>query len=222
MENLNKGKRKEQPDIPVDTFFEFYKELNQKPNQIETPNLPELEVQGTNQINEEINKYINKNEILNCIKKLKCNKASGEGYITNEYIKATTIQFINIYEKVFNVIFDPGIIPDIWLIGSIKPIFKNKGNKYDPKIIRPITILSCLGKLFTSILNDRLNTLSEEFKVLSESQCGFRKQYSTTGSIVILYSFFECLKSMNKKLCCAFVDIEKSFDKVWRYGTNFY
>jgi hypothetical protein len=36
---LNKGKRKEQPDIPVDTIFEFYKELNQKPNQKDTPNL---------------------------------------------------------------------------------------------------------------------------------------------------------------------------------------
>jgi hypothetical protein len=66
---LNKSKRKEQPDIPVDTFFEFYKELNQKPNQKDTPDLPEPEVQETNQINEEINKYIDKNEILNCIKK---------------------------------------------------------------------------------------------------------------------------------------------------------
>lgn len=65
---LNKSKRKEQPDIPVDTFFEFYKELNQKPNQKDTPNLPEPEVQETNQISEEINKYIDKNEILNCIK----------------------------------------------------------------------------------------------------------------------------------------------------------
>ena len=197
---LNKGKRKEQPDIPVDTFFEFYKELNQKPDQKDTPNLPEPEIQETNQINEEVNKYIDKNEILNCIKKLKCNKASGEDYITNEYIKATATQFINIYEKLFNVIFDTGIIPDIWLIGSIKPIFKNKGNTYDPNNFRPITILSCLGKLFTSILNDRLNTFSEEFKVLNESQCGFRKQYSTIDSIFILYSFFECLKSKNKKL----------------------
>jgi hypothetical protein len=186
---LNKGKRKEQPNIPVDTFFEFYKELNQKPNQKDTPNLPEPEVQETKQINEEINKYIDKNEILNCIKKLKCNKASGEDYITNEYIKATATQFINIYEKLFNVIFDTGIIPDIWLIGSIKPIFKNKGNKYDPNNFRPITILSCLGKLFTSILNDRLNTFSEEFKVLNESQCGFRKQYSTIDSIFILLVF---------------------------------
>jgi hypothetical protein len=33
-------------------FFEFYKELNQKPNQKDTPNLPEPEVQETKQINE--------------------------------------------------------------------------------------------------------------------------------------------------------------------------
>ena len=208
---LNKSKRKEQPDIPVDTFFEFYKELNQKPNQKDTPNLPEPEVQETNQINEEINKYIDKNEILNCIKKLKCNKASGEDYITNEYIKATATQFINIYEKLFNVIFDTGIIPDIWLIGSIKPIFKNKGNKYDPNNFRPITILSCLGKLFTSILNDRLNTFSEEFKVLNESQCGFRKQYSTIDSIFILYFVLSwTLKKRSTK------------SGVKHYGTNFY
>jgi hypothetical protein len=45
-------------------------------NQKDTPNLPEPEVQETNQINEEINKYIDKNEILNCIKKLKCNTHS--------------------------------------------------------------------------------------------------------------------------------------------------
>jgi hypothetical protein len=46
-------------------------------------------------------------------------------------------------------------LPDIWLIGSIKPIYKNKGNPLDPKNFRPITILSCLGKLFTAILNER-------------------------------------------------------------------
>jgi hypothetical protein len=66
-------------------FIEFYKELNQKTNQKDTPNIPEPEIQETNQINKEINKYIDKNEILNCIKKLKCNKASGEDYITRTF-----------------------------------------------------------------------------------------------------------------------------------------
>jgi hypothetical protein len=48
-----------------------------------------------------------------------------------------------------NIIFETGIVPDNWLMGYIKPIYKNKGDKMDPKKYRPITILSCFGKLFT-------------------------------------------------------------------------
>ena len=52
----------------------------------------------------------------------------------------------------FNCIFSSGIVPDSWLLGNIKPIYKNKGDPLNPKHFRPITILSCFGKLFTSIL----------------------------------------------------------------------
>jgi hypothetical protein len=37
---------------------------------------------------------------------------------------------------------------------------------------RPITIVSCLGKLFTAILNARLNDYTEEFMILKENQSG--------------------------------------------------
>jgi small basic protein len=53
------------------------------------------------------------------------------------------------------------------LLGTIKPLYKNKGNKNDLKTFRPITILSCLDKLFTAILNNRLNTYSESFLLLN-------------------------------------------------------
>lgn len=168
------------------------------------------------QLNEGINTYISQEEILSCIKKLKNNKASGEDHIINEYIKSTSGLFLPIYEKIFNLIFETGFLPDIWLIGSIKPIYKNKGNPLDPKNFRPITILSCLGKLFTAILNERLRVFSEEVFLLEENQFGFRKSYSTTDSIFTLFSFFEILKSKKKKLFCAFVDFEKAFDTVWR------
>jgi hypothetical protein len=58
------------------------------------------------------------------------------------------------------IIFDKGFVPHIWLIGTIKPIYKNKGDIYEPKNYRPITIVSCLGKLFTSILH--LKTMKKE------------------------------------------------------------
>jgi hypothetical protein len=65
------------------------------------------------------------------------------------------------------VSFKVGIIPESWLVGTIKPFYKNKGNKHYPKNFRPITILSCLGKLFTAILNNRLKTYSESFLLLN-------------------------------------------------------
>jgi hypothetical protein len=51
-------------------------------------------------------------------------------------------------------------MPSSWLIRMIKPFYKNKGDKFDPKNYRPITIVSCLGKLFTAILNERLTEFS--------------------------------------------------------------
>jgi hypothetical protein len=55
----------------------------------------------------------------------------------------------------------------------------NSGDVKDPKNYRPITIVSCLGKLFTAILNARLNDYTEEFMILKENQSGFRQSYST-------------------------------------------
>jgi uncharacterized protein YehS (DUF1456 family) len=43
-----------------------------------------------NELNENINMKISKEEIPKCIKKLKNNKACGEDKVINEYIKSTT------------------------------------------------------------------------------------------------------------------------------------
>jgi hypothetical protein len=109
----------------------------------------------------------------------------------------------------FNCIFDSGIIPESWrLTGNVKPIYKNKGNHLDPKNVRPITILSCFGKLFTAVLLTRLNAFSENFSILNENQSGFRKGYSTIDNIF----------AKKEKVIVTFVDFEKAFDKVWRDG----
>ena len=45
--------------------------------------------------------------------------------------------------KLFNIIFDSGIFPEIWGKGVILPLYK-KGNINDPDNYRGITILSYL------------------------------------------------------------------------------
>ena len=97
----------------------------------------------------------------------------------------------------------------------ISPIYK-KGDRSNPQNYRPITILSCLGKLFTYVFNARLNDYLED--CISENQAGFRKTYSTLDHIFSMYALIELLKSQKKKMFCCFVDFSSVFDSVWRVG----
>ena len=87
-----------------------------------------------------------------------------------------------------------------------------------PEIYRPITLVSCLNKLFTSILNCRLQNFAEHFHLISENQAGFRKQYSTVDHIFSLHMLINILNNQKKKLYCANIDFQKAFDTVWRDG----
>lgn len=214
---LGTHKRKKQPNIEMKPLYDFFKKLNS--NSINDEDSDELHMENPTLItNYHINGPISQEEIRKCVLNLKNDKACGDDNIINEYIKNTLDKFLNIYEKLFNIIFDTGVIPSSWLSGIIKPIYKNKGDSNNPKNYRPITIVSCLGKLFTSILNKRLNSYSDEFDILKENQSGFREQYSTLDNIYTIYTLFQILKNKKKKLYCAFIDFEKAFDKVWRDG----
>jgi hypothetical protein len=115
---------------------------------------------------------------------------------------------LNFYVILFNKILDSGIIPSQWTFGNIIPLYKNKGDTTDPKNYRPITLISCLGKLFTSILNERLNQYANRVKLILENQAGFRKKYSTLDHIFTLYTLIE-LSKYYKKSCTVLLSILK-------------
>ena len=123
-----------------------------------------------------------------------------------------------IYRKLFTLILENGIVPSDWVKSNIIPIYKNKSNKNEPNNYCPITVLSCTGKLFTSIINSRLTFFLEENRILNETQSGFRKEYSTIDNIMALQSTIEYFKSQKRKLFCCFVDFTKAFDNIWRVG----
>ena len=79
-----------------------------------------------------------------------------------------------LYVTLFSLIINSGVLPAY----NTAYIQKN-GDSKSPEKYRPITILSCFGKLFASILNARLNDLSDAHTVLEENQAGFRAGYLT-------------------------------------------
>ena len=134
---------------------------------------------------------ISDGEILRCIKLLKNDnlKACANYEIINEYIKKSTSHImLPLYTSLFNLILETEILPEDWLEGIIKPIYKKKGDPFKPENYRPIKILSCFGKLFTAVLNLRLTTFLNEHETLNENQAGFRAGYSTCDHIFTLHA----------------------------------
>ena len=167
---------------------------------------------------EMLNSSITEAEILKCLKSLKNNKCSANDNITNEYLKNSTEKMLPVYISIFNLILDTGIIPDSWLEGVIRLIYKRNGEPQQPENYRPVTILSCFGKLFTAILNLRLNNFLQFYNILEEDQAGFCAGYSATEQTFTLHTLIEILKMKNKKTFCSFIDFSKAFDSVWRIG----
>jgi hypothetical protein len=90
-------------------------------------------------------------------------------------------------------------------------------------------ILSCFGKLFTSILNQRINIFLELNNLLGQEQAGFRKGYFTMDHVFTLHCIIELYLQQKKKIYCTFVDYRKAFDsiqrailwgKLWQTGVN--
>ena len=111
-------------------------------------------------------------EIRTAANKLKNNKSSYSDRIKNEMIKSSLNELMPIYLQLFNAVLTSGTMPQTWCDGLITPIFKS-GTKSDPSNYRGICISSCLGKLFCSILNQRLLKHIQSRDILHKSQIGF-------------------------------------------------
>ena len=131
-------------------------------------------------------------------------------------IKASTPEIIYVLEILFNLVFITGCFPLIWCEGMITPIFKS-GKKKNPNNYRGICVSSCLGKLFCTILNDRILNYTTENDIIHHFQIGFLPGNRTTDHIFTLRTLYEnyVLNSNRGKLYVFFVEFKKAFDSIW-------
>ena len=73
-----------------------------------------------------------------------------------------------------------------------------KGSIENVENYRGITLLSVIGKLFTNILNTRLNDWAENYRVYVETQAGFRKGMGTMDNIFVMHSLISYCINTNK------------------------
>ncbi len=206
-------------DISMDDFFKHFKELSTEANfgnNLEADNFcTNHDFSADNRSHEELDRPITINDVHAAIKSLSRNKASSSDYLINEYFLATSDIIAGHLVDIFNMVYNSGHFPEMWTKGVIIPVYK-KGSTCDTNNYRGITLVSCMAKLFTTIINKRLTDWCDENSVLTDAQFGFRKGRSTVDAIFVLSSLIE--KTLNDKgrLYCAFVDLRKAFDCVNR------
>ena len=113
----------------------------------------------------------------------------------------------------FNKILLSGIYPKNWANGYISPIFKT-GCKEDPNNYRGITVTGCLGKLFNTILNARLDKYLSENNLINNCQIGFSKASRTSDHMFVVKCIIDHYFAKGSKIYSCFVDFKKAFDSV--------
>ena len=122
----------------------------------------------------ELGDDITEEEVSRCIDKAKCGKAGGpEDGISVEVYKALKEYLLPIMVTIFNCVMKTEVVPRSWRNGTIINLYKGDGSRLCMKNYRGIMLLCILGKLYNSILADRLTKYCVTKKVLNDAQDGF-------------------------------------------------
>ena len=130
-------------------------------------------------------KQITTKEVKYHIKQLR-NSSTGPDNIHNRCLKNYSELLVQHLTKLFNLILKQGYIPTKWKTAYIILLLKPKKDKQHPSSYRPISLLSCLGKLLEKIIKQRLMLEIERRNILPQHQAGFRSGKSTIYNIVRL------------------------------------
>ena len=91
---------------------------------------------------------------------------------------------------IFNLSWSSHFFPFIWKTSSIIPIHKMGMPLDSPASFRPISLTSCMSKLFERIILSRLLFFLESNSILSPRQAGFRPKWFTLDQILYLSQSF--------------------------------
>ena len=147
---------------------------------------------------------------------LKKGKKWGADLISYEMLKCILEYKSSLLLKTLNYVLTNNVTAYEWFISIIAPIHK-KGSKMDPDNYRGISLISCLYKLLTAILNARLIVFCKENNILSVRQLGFVSGNRTSDAHFILHNLIrDYCHDKGKRLYSCFVDFSKAFDCIPR------
>ena len=165
------------------------------------------------------NEFLNTNfssvEVRKVVMKAKNGKSPGVDGIPYEVLKNDIV--INVLTNLFQMCFDSGKIPSLWRKAIVSPIPKDeKNDKRIPMNYRGISLLCNAAKLYSALLNTRIDSFSTSENKIVDEQNGFRKKRCCEDHVFVLDSIVRNRQMENLPTFAAFIDFTKAFDCVNR------
>ncbi|CAH2091627.1 unnamed protein product [Euphydryas editha] len=158
---------------------------------------------------------IDEAEIIKNISKLKNEKSPGPDGITNEALKVGAPYLARPLTQLFNLVLKSATTPKQWTESDIILLYK-KGDPNDINNYRPISLLSSIYKLFSSILERRIRSTIETHQTIE--QAGFRRGFSTVDHIHSIELLIDKYQEFHRPLYLAFIDYRKAFDSLYHHS----
>ena len=154
-------------------------------------------------------------EFLAAASNLPWSTATGPDKVAYPMLKHLPRSGMDLLLHIFNLSWSSHSFPSIWKTSSIIPIHKMGKPLDSPASFRPISLTSCVSKLFERIILSRLLFFLESNSILSPRQAGFRPGRSTLDQI--LYLSQSISDGFNKprpgsRTILSTIDFSKAFD----------
>jgi hypothetical protein len=157
-------------------------------------------------------KEVSSEELLKAVKQLNTNKAADYFGITAENIIYGSNIFLNYLQKLINVSFANGHIPDSLKIGTLFPVFKNKGDIKSAKNYRGITVTPTFSKIMEKIIKIRENPTI--MKIQNPLQRGFTENSAPLLCELFIEEYERENKDLNSPTYIGLLDGKSAIDVV--------
>ena len=156
-------------------------------------------------------------EVIEAMQSLKPSKSAGIDEIHNRILKECAHSLCYPLCQLFNKSLHIGTYPELWKLANVVPIYKN-GERHDKKNYRPISLLSCIGKLMERCVSKHILQYLIKNNIVTTLQSGFKPGDSTVNQMIDIYHTIASAIDNGKEVRSVFCDISKAFDRVWHQG----
>ena len=122
--------------------------------------------------------------------------------------------------KLFQNSIDRGEYPESWKQACVSALHK-KGSVHDCNNYRPISLLSCISKVFEKLVFKHIYTYLTRHNLINPHQSGFRPSDSTVKQLISICHRISKSLDNGEEVLSVFIDFRKAFDKVWHKGLLF-